>query len=74
MPLSRDENGGGTELNGTKSVMYCSHCYTEGKFTLPNIKVDEMKNRVKGKLSEFGVPKFLQGFFTKNIHKLERWK
>ncbi|WP_307428899.1 zinc ribbon domain-containing protein [Bacillus sp. V2I10] len=27
MPLYRDEHGGGTEANGTKSSKYCSHCY-----------------------------------------------
>jgi hypothetical protein len=74
MPLSRDEKGGGTEKNGTKSLKYCSHCYTEGQFTLPNITVDEMKDLVKGKLSEVGIPKLLHGVFTRNINKLERWK
>ncbi|MFD6511333.1 zinc ribbon domain-containing protein [Bacillus sp. NPDC060175] len=27
MPLSKDELGGGTESNGSKSVKYCSHFY-----------------------------------------------
>lgn len=74
MPLARDEIGGGTEKNGMKSMMYCSHCYVEGQFTLPNITSEEMKGRVKEKLGEFGVPKFLHRLFTRNIHKLERWK
>ena len=43
MPLSRDEKGGGAEANGKKSSRYCSHCYENGKFTLPNIIVDEMR-------------------------------
>jgi hypothetical protein len=74
MPLARDEKGGGTEKNGAKSTMYCSHCYIDGEFTLTNITVDQMKDRVKGKIVEAGFPKFLAGFFVKNIHKLERWK
>ncbi|MBI3265743.1 MAG: zinc ribbon domain-containing protein [Chlamydiae bacterium] len=74
MPLKRDEKGGGTNTDGSKSQMYCSHCYERGKFTLPNITVDEMKNRVKDKLKEFGFPGFLTGFFTKGISGLERWK
>jgi hypothetical protein len=74
MPLSRDENGGGNEINGNKSIKYCSHCYKDGQFTLPNITVDEMKDRVKSKLSEVGIPKLLHGVFTRNIQKLERWK
>jgi hypothetical protein len=74
MPLAKDEMGGGTEKSGTKSLMYCSHCYQHGEFTLPNITVDEMKARVKEKIVEFGMPKFIAGMFTRNIHKLERWK
>ena len=74
MPLKRDEKGGGTNADGSKSTMYCSHCYQNGKFTMPNITVDQMKDRVKDKLKEFGFPGFMTGFFTKNIPKLERWK
>jgi hypothetical protein len=74
MPLSKDEKGGGAEKNGQKSDMYCSHCYENGEFVLPNLTVDEMKQRVHDKIAEFGLPKFMAGFFTRNIHKLERWK
>ncbi|BBH20145.1 hypothetical protein Back11_14900 [Paenibacillus baekrokdamisoli] len=73
MPLSRDEQRGGTEKNGHKSKKYCSHCYQNGEFTLPNMTLEQMKDKVKQKLIEFGFPKFLTGFFTRNIHKLERW-
>jgi len=36
--------------------------------------VEEMKELVKEKMVEMGTPKFLSGFFTKGIPKLERWK
>lgn len=74
MPLSKDEKGGGTEVNGGKSKMYCSHCYENGEFTLPDITVEEMKERVKAKIVEFGMPKFLAGLFIRNIGNLERWQ
>lgn len=74
MPLSKDENGGGTEKDGTRSRIYCSHCYQSGEFTLPDLTVDQMKQRVKDKIVEFGMAKFIAGFFTRNIPKLERWK
>ncbi|MBU8878304.1 zinc ribbon domain-containing protein [Bacillus sp. FJAT-29790] len=74
MPLAKDELGGGTERDGTKSGMFCSHCYMNGEFTHPNITVDEMKALVKGKIVEFGAPTFIAGLFTRNIPKLERWK
>ncbi len=74
MPLSKDENGGGTEADGRKSGMYCSHCYQNGTFVPPDITLEQMQERVKGKIKEMGFPGFLAGFFTKNIPKLERWK
>jgi hypothetical protein len=74
MPLSKDEKGGGTEKDGTKSTMYCSYCYEQGNFTNPDIAMDEMKTLVKGKMKEMGFPGFMAGFFTKRIPKLERWK
>jgi hypothetical protein len=74
MPLKRDEQGGGTNADGSKSAKYCSHCYQHGKFTQPDLTADEMKARVKEKLKEFGFPGFLAGLFTRNIPKLERWQ
>jgi len=74
MPLKRDEKGGGTNADGSKSAMYCSRCYENGKFTSPDFTVDQMKELVKGKLKEMGFPGFIAGFFTKGIPKLERWK
>lgn len=74
MPLKRDAKGGGTNADGTRSAMYCSHCYERGEFTLPGITLDEMKTRVKGKMKEMGIPGFLTGLFTKDIPHLQRWK
>lgn len=74
MPLKRDPKGGGTNADGTKNSMYCSNCYEDGKFTLPDITENEMEERVKSKLKEFGFPGFLAGIYTRHIPKLERWK
>lgn len=74
MPMRRDQEGGGTNADGSKSLMYCSHCYRDGKFTRPDITLDEMKGIVKQKIQSFGFPGFLAGFFTRNLSKLERWK
>jgi hypothetical protein len=73
MPLSKDEEGGGTELNGTKSTMYCSHCFQKGKFTQPDITVEQMTDRVKEKMKEMKIPGFMAYFFARNIPKLRRW-
>ena len=74
MPLKRDAQGGGTNADGSKSTMYCSHCYQDGKFTQPNVSMDEMKALVKVKLKEMKIPGILAGIFTRNIPKLVRWK
>ena len=74
MPLKKDGSLNGTNQDGSKSHLYCSHCFVNGTFSLPSISVIEMKDRVKGKLKEFGIPGFLTGLFTRNIHKLERWR
>jgi hypothetical protein len=74
MPLSKDKKGGGTEKDGSKSSEYCSNCYKDGKFVLPDITVDEMILRVKGKMKEMHIPGFLANYFTKGIPQLKRWK
>lgn len=74
MPMKRDEKGGGTEADGRRSALYCSHCYLDGTFTQPDLTAPQMQQLVRGKLAEFGVPRFLAGFFTRGIPKLERWQ
>jgi hypothetical protein len=74
MPLKKDLKGGGTNTDGTKSMMYCSHCFDKGKFLQPDITAVQMQEFVKNKLKEMKFPRFLANFFTKGIPKLERWK
>lgn len=74
MPLKRDANGGGTEADGSKSTMYCGHCYRDGRFVLPDISAAEMQIRVRDKLAEMGFPRFIGGFLTRGIPKLARWQ
>lgn len=74
MPMKRDEQGGGTNPDGSKSTTYCSHCYQNGVFVLPDITMEQMQARVRGKLIEVGIPNFLAGFFIRGIPRLERWR
>ena len=74
MPLKKDIQGGGTNADGSKSLMYCSHCYQTGKFTQPDITARQMKAFVVEKLVEMKFPRFIAKFFAMNIPKLERWK
>ena len=75
MPLKRDEKGGGTRKDGSKSTMYCSKCYVDGEFQNPEIDTaKKMQAFVKTKMKSMGFPGFIAGLFTKGIPKLDRWR
>lgn len=75
MPLNKDPKGGGSQADGTRSKMYCSYCYENGKFLQPNVTAKEMQDFVKSKLKEKGgFLGLFAGFFTAGIPNLERWK
>ena len=73
MPLAKDEKGGGTRDDGSRSTDFCSHCYTRGQFTHPELTADQMVQRVQAKMKEMHVPGFLARRFTKDIPTLKRW-
>ena len=73
MPMRRDEKGGGTNADGSKNLMYCSHCFEGGRFTMPGISAQEMQIRVKGKLREAGVPGVAAWLLARKVPKLARW-
>lgn len=75
MPHKKDELGGGTNADGSKNDVFCSHCYQLGEFLNPEIdSAQKMQEFVKDKLIKMGFPCFITGFFTNGIPKLERWK
>jgi hypothetical protein len=74
MPLSRDIAGGGSHSDGSRSAEYCSHCYQGGRFTEPNLSLEEMMAKVEGKLRSMHIPSFLARRFTRNIPHLNRWQ
>ena len=74
MPLKKDKMVGGTNIDGSKSILYCSYCYVNGRFQ--NIEIDtpkKMQAYNKDKLKDIGFPGFLAGLITLNIPKLKRW-
>lgn len=74
MPLKRDEHGGGTEADGSRNTMYCSHCYQDGRFVLPQISAADMQARVAEKIAGMGLPRFVGGFLARGVPKLARWQ
>jgi hypothetical protein len=74
MPLKKDKMGGGTNIDGSKSILYCSYCYVHGRFQ--NIEIDtpkKMQAFIEGKLKDVGFPGFVADLITLNIPKLKRW-
>ena len=42
MPISAQFQNLGTNADGSHSQQYCSFCFKDGAFTLPNLKVEDM--------------------------------
>lgn len=74
MPLKKDPMGGGSNADGSKSLMYCSYCYQSGAFKNPDWTAEQMQVFCKGMLKEKGFPGFLAGWMTKGLPKLQRWQ
>ncbi len=74
MPLSQDEQGGGTEAGGARSAEYCSHCFQQGRFTEPGLTAEQMMERVLGMLKSKGIPGPQAEMLSKAIPDLKRWK
>lgn len=73
IPLEQDPAKGGTEKDGSKNGIYCSFCYDDGKFSQPNMTLQEMQKLCMDKVQGRGVPKLLAWLFTRKMHKLSRW-
>jgi hypothetical protein len=73
MPIKKDPQFGGTNLDGSRSNMYCSYCYQNGEFIFKST-VKEMQIFCKEKMMEQGTSKFIAWMFTRGIPRLERWK
>ena len=74
MPLKQDPEKGGSEADGSKSLMYCSYCYQNGEFTHPEFTAEQMKAFCNEKMVEMKMPRLLAKFFAMGIPRLERWK
>ena len=75
MPLKSDPPHGGTERDGSKSLLYCSNCYQQGRYTQPDLTLAQMQSLVKGKMKAMGfLMGLMGGLFVKRIPQLRRWK
>lgn len=73
MPLNKDTQGGGTNADGSKSLLYCGYCYQKGEFTHPG-PVNEFQDFCKENMIASGHSKFKSWLFTRGMKRLSRWK
>ena len=74
MPLKRDEKGGGSNSDGSKSATYCSYCYENGEFIYKGTNVLEFQEYCKVKMMEGGHSRLMSWLFTRGMKRLQRWK
>jgi len=73
MPLKNDPNGGGTEADGSTSVLYCSICYSDGAFVHQGVDAATFQANCLTALHDKGMPRIMAWAFTRGIPKLPRW-
>ena len=73
MPMNKDPQGGGTNADGSKSVLYCSYCYENGAFKF-NGTVAEFQEFCRQKMIEGGYSRFMAWLLTQGMKRLQRWK
>ena len=72
--LIEDKKGGGSNADGSKSAIYCSHCYTGGHFVQPDLTVAEMRQQARERLQTLGYPRIVAAILTLDIARLGRWR
>lgn len=73
MPLSKDQKGGGTNADGSKSAEYCSFCYKDGQFTVPG-PMEEYRRTLDKNMKEKNHPWWIRKIMWYSVPKMGRWK
>ena len=76
MPLDKDPNKGGTNLDGSISDKYCSFCFQNGKFTDEGITLQEkIEKNIQIAVSQLDIPESEARAMAESLlPNLERWK
>jgi hypothetical protein len=76
MPLNKDQQGGGTEIDGTRSQKYCSYCYVNGAFVGGDVSLKEFSEASRKGMIAGGNSTFFAWLFSRPfmLGHLERWK
>ncbi len=74
IPMNKDPECGGTNIDGSKNKKYCSYCFRNGQFVQPDLSVEEMQSFCMEKMDELGIPPFKGWLFARSLPRLERWR
>ena len=75
MPLSKDPHQGGSNADGSKSTEYCSYCYQNGQFHMPQIDTPQkMQAMCIQQMKKSGTPGWWAWILTRGIPRLKRWQ
>lgn len=76
MPLQTKQAGDcrGTEIDGSRSELWCSLCYQDGAFVGPDCTLDEMRKIVDDALREKGSGRVFRWLAASQLPRLARWK
>lgn len=73
MPMGKPEEFG-TEKDGSRSMEYCNYCYQNGKFTEPDLTMDQMIEKCSSYMEQTHMPESEILKVGQIIPTLKRWQ
>ena len=74
MPLRRAEDCG-TNKDGSKNQEYCHFCFVDGKFTNPELTLDQQIEKMAGTAAKMNIPQDAARKMAQTIlPTLKRWQ
>ncbi len=73
MPMQNPDDFG-TNADGSKNNEYCSYCFRNGKFTEPNMTVEQMIEKCAGIMKQIQMPQAQIEQTKTFIPMLKRWR
>ena len=72
MPMDSPELFG-TEKDGTRNSDYCKYCYVNGKFTNPDLTLEEMIDHMMKRMEKDRLPEDVIEIAISRLPFLKRW-
>lgn len=73
MPMQKPADFG-SNADGSKNEEYCHYCFQNGKFTEPNITMEQMIEKCAGIMKQMKMPEAQIEQTKKFIPQLKRWR